>query len=328
MPKEKFDIVDDVIKTMKRVTWGENEIFEFCDIIEGLGEDEPEPEPHFTERDEIADAIERLKKVKMNKWEAKEVAGIVSNLRKTNYTKHQDEKESPEMVNLRKVMPKEKFDEIEDVIKIFKGVTWGENEIFEFCDCIEGLGNEEPASVLTESTPLVDVVYVPAVGDHENEELGLGDDWGRGVSKHLKAANKGKTRSDELGLGDDGGIGISKDLKTANKGGTKDDPSIDTISFDEFAVETVSKKSPGEGKKKMKKKKSKPGEKKAEKVDEKKLKKPKPRVSAVAAMQEIRLSISYETPGVRSRCFCCRSASSVYIVCCLPCALPMLLFSV
>jgi hypothetical protein len=191
----------------------------------------------------------------MNKWEAKEVAGILSNLRKTNYTTHQDEKESPEMVNLRKVMPKEKFDEIEDVIKIFKRVTWGENEIFEFCDFIEGLGNE-PASLLTESTPLVDVVHdgghpqmvvnVPAVGDHENEGLGLGDNWDRGISQHRN--------------------------KTANKGGTNDDPSIDTISFDEFTVETGSKKSSGEGKKKMKKKKSKPGE-----TPEK----PKPRVSAV-----------------------------------------------
>ena len=94
--------------------------------------------------DEISDVLGKLRKVNLNKREAKEVAGIVIKLRKTNYGKHPNEDEPREVVKLRKVLRDKQVEDVEGTIRKLKEVEMSEKETSELSSKIFEMGSDNP----------------------------------------------------------------------------------------------------------------------------------------------------------------------------------------
>jgi len=159
---------------------------------------------------EVSDVISGLRKVKMNKKEAKEVAGIVYNLRKINRDqgKLSPEDEEREMIKLRNVLPDGTDEELFDTILNLQEADLDENAVTDLVDAVVDLGDKSPIGSQTglvmadlvmpelPGPPLVGdgaseemVINVPKGDSGPNENLGETLHWDRGVSLRGKNGN-------------------------------------------------------------------------------------------------------------------------------------------
>lgn len=132
----KADEVVDVIKgLLRKVQMSEEEAMYLADIIRTFGTGER----NF--RNDLADAIARLKKVKMNKKETAAVAYVIRNLRKVT-------KDSPEMVAIEKVFRPERYDEVVDAISALKKLDLTVQEAGELADVVQDMGSVKKDPIL------------------------------------------------------------------------------------------------------------------------------------------------------------------------------------
>jgi hypothetical protein len=122
-----------VLKGLRRLNLNDPERFELAEIVRSLGKGEGKY------RDEIGNAIAKLRNVRMTRPEAKEAAGIMFNLRKTKKGNSFDIDKSREMVNLRKVMKDEKADVVVEAFRELAKVDLSEKEIDEFAGIVSEL---------------------------------------------------------------------------------------------------------------------------------------------------------------------------------------------
>ena len=131
-----------VLKMLRRIEMDNDEANDLADVVAGLG--------HGSKRfeDELKDAIQRLKKTKLNVWEAKETARIMVALRKTNWMKEEPEKEPQEITQLRPYMPRYKVEVIAAVLPVLRKLS--DDEAAEFTSEIAQSGRDDAEEVDTD----------------------------------------------------------------------------------------------------------------------------------------------------------------------------------
>mmetsp|Transcript_56426 Transcript_56426/g.136946 ORF Transcript_56426/g.136946 Transcript_56426/m.136946 type:complete len:1100 (-) Transcript_56426:1416-4715(-) len=131
---EKMLPFEECVKTAKKLASKiDDKIFDqIVASVVASAEGEPSQPQHF--QDELADAINKLRKVPMNQKEAKEVSQIVFNLRKTPQQEKPNDDEDEMMIELKKVIKDEpRAAAVEDAVKQIKRVRFDLNdEVFEF----------------------------------------------------------------------------------------------------------------------------------------------------------------------------------------------------
>jgi hypothetical protein len=133
LTSEKVQVIDEVVKQVKKVHWNmDDAVFEiFVDDILSIGKGEPTMKQHC--QNELADAISKLKKVKMSPREAKAVSCILFNLKKTKYPESKAGDKKDDAWKLRKVVAPEKVKLIDEALDRVKSVRWNlDDEVFEF----------------------------------------------------------------------------------------------------------------------------------------------------------------------------------------------------
>jgi hypothetical protein len=126
----KADEVVDIIKGLRMVQISDGEADALADIIRSFGTGSR----NF--RDDLADAMNRLKKVHMNKKETATVSYVIRYLRKVT-------KDSPEMVAIEKVVRPERYDEVVNAIVALKKLNLTNQEASELADVIQEMGKDE-----------------------------------------------------------------------------------------------------------------------------------------------------------------------------------------
>jgi len=131
---DKSDEILDVLRGLRRICLNDPERAELAEVVRGLGKG-------YKYRNEIADTISKLRKVRMTPSEAKEAAGIMFNLRKVK-RRSLDLENSREVINLRKVMPIEKANLVVAAFEELSKVHLTENEVDEVTGAVADLGVE------------------------------------------------------------------------------------------------------------------------------------------------------------------------------------------
>jgi hypothetical protein len=172
-PTRKAYEVTQVLQGLRRIDLNDKERTEFADQIRGVAVVD---RPHV---DELSNAILRLKKASLNRWEAKQVAGIVMDLRKTIKNLHagveesddeEDEDDEEDSVNedygrltrqdLRKLVDAKKMDTVDDVVdslkKVLAKVT--DQEMADFCKALVQAGKGEANPKQREHQEYMDVL--------------------------------------------------------------------------------------------------------------------------------------------------------------------------
>lgn len=154
-PKQKMDEATRVLKSLRRIDMTADQRKVVADVIAKLGNKEGD-----NYKDVLAEAISKLRRAKLNKYEAKEVAGILINLRKTKYPNNDKDKHQMKMVTLRKVTTPEKANAIEAAIELIKKVQWNlDDDVFKsFVDEIVSLGRGEPTEKQLYQNELADAI--------------------------------------------------------------------------------------------------------------------------------------------------------------------------
>ena len=183
----KSEIID-VLKGLRRINLNDPERSELAQVVRGFGVGR-------VFRNEVAEAIMKLKKARMTPVEAKEAAGIMFNLRKAKTKEGFDIGNSREMASLRKMMAPERAAVIAEVFSDFANLKLPEKEIEEISAAFEDLGAETLQSteyqvITTEyvhGSPVL-VFNIPE-GDDYAEEIESSD-----MAKYVKRKNTSKAR--------------------------------------------------------------------------------------------------------------------------------------
>lgn len=177
-----------VLKGLRRLNLNDPERFELAEIVRSLGKGESKY------RDEITDAIAKLRKVQMTRSEAREAAGIMFNLRKVK-KRGFDINNSREMVNLRKVVNDEKAVVIAEVFQELGNLDLAEKEVDEFAAVVAELEVQplEPTDHQLITIEYVDgqpfmVLNIPYGKDYAQKMKNLG------ISDHIKKKKTYRTR--------------------------------------------------------------------------------------------------------------------------------------